>query len=291
MHHKQIAKMTVIAAGIACTLGAPQAFAAATTLSTEATADTFLTNDSRYINANMSGYGAMMISAPLQDLVQGISEYRTMETMISYNTASMKSSFDTLYGVGQWQVTDVQVKFYTNFDQIGVPANNNQFNVPAAGDFKLSYFTNDAWFNPATAGATGLSNSNLTWNSVYGSGGTYSGIFAGEEQLGTYSYTGGTFNGTTSCTGEVCAPRFWDLALSSGLVNDIQSGGYVSIHGAAADNNVTYLINQLTKPGAHPAIFITADAIAAPVPEPEAYAMFLAGLGLIGAISRRKKAA
>jgi len=29
---------------------------------------------------------------------------------------------------------------------------------------------------------------------------------------------------------------------------------------------------------------------AAPVPEPETYAMLLAGLGLIGAVSRRRKA-
>lgn len=290
MQHKHFTQMTAIAAGIACMLGATPVFAAATTLSTEAASDTFITNDSRYINSNMSSYGAMMISAPLQDLVQGISEYRTMETLISYNTASLKSGFDALYGVGQWQVTDVQVKFYTNFDIPGVPANNNQFNVPAVGDFKLSYFANDSWFNPAAVGATGLTGTNLTWNSVYG-GGAYTGLFTGEEKLGTYTYTGGTVNGTTDCYSSPtnCGQRFWDLSLtSSGLVNDILSGGYLSIHGAAADDKVTYLINQMTKPGAHPAIFITADAVAA-VPEPESYAMFLAGLGLMGEVARRRR--
>lgn len=292
MQHKHFTQMTAIAAGIACMLGvtAP-AFAAPTTLSTEAASDTFLTNDSRYINSNMSSYGAMMISAPLTDLVQGISQARTMETLISYNTAALKSSFDMLYGTGKWQVTDVQVKFYTNFDIPGVPANNNQFNVPAVGDFKLSYVANDSWFNPASIGTTGLSNSNLTWNSVYGSGGAYAGLFTDEQALGTYHYAGGTVNGTTDCYSNPtnCGQRFWDLSLSStGLVNDILSGDYVSIHGAAADDKVTYLINQMTKPGAHPAIFITADAVAA-VPEPESYAMFLAGLGLMGEVARRRR--
>lgn len=292
MHHKHIAKMTAVAAGIACMLGANPAFAAATTLSTEAASDTFITNDTRYINSNMSSYGAMMISAPLQDLVQGISQYRTMETLISYNTATLKSGFDAIYGAGQWQVTDVKVQFYTNFDIPGVPANNNQFNVPAVGDFKLSYVANDSWFNPATIGTTGLSNSNLTWNSVYG-GGAYSGLFTGEQALGTYTYTGGTVNGTTDCYSSPtnCGMRFWDLSLNStGLVNDILSGDYVSIHGAAADDKVTYLINQMTKPGAHPAIYITADAVAA-VPEPESYAMLVAGLGIIGAMTRRRQLA
>lgn len=251
---------------------------ASTTVSTEATSDTFLTNDTRYINSNMSSYGAMMISAPLTDTVQGISQARTMETLVAYNTASAKASFDATYGVGMWEVTDVKVKFYTNFDIIGVPANNNQFNVPAAGAFNLAYFANDSWFNPATAGATGLSNSNLTWNSVYG-GGTYTGLFTGEQNLGTYTYTGGTTNGTTDCYSvpDSCSPRYWDLSLSSGLLTDIGNGGYVSIHGTAADDKVTYLINQMTKPGAHPQIYITADAIPA-VPEPATWLMSIVGV-------------
>jgi hypothetical protein len=277
------------AAVAAVLLGHAGPSAAATTLSVEATADTFLTNDSRYINSNMSGYGAMMISAPVQDLVQGISEYRTMENLVAYNSASIKAGFDAQYGAGNWHVTDVQLKWYTNFDIPGVPANNNQFNVPATGYFNIAYFGNDGWFNPATAGASGLTNPDLTWNSVYG-GGTYSNLFSGQVLEGTFHYPGGTYNGTTDCYSvpDSCAPRYWDLSLTSDLANDIASGGYLSFHGYAADDQVVYLVNQLTKPGAHPQIFVTADAGAsapAAVPLPAAFWLFgsaLAGLGVIG---------
>ncbi|MCX9158305.1 FxDxF family PEP-CTERM protein [Niveibacterium sp. 24ML] len=37
------------------------------------------------------------------------------------------------------------------------------------------------------------------------------------------------------------------------------------------------------------AVSFAANAIAAPVPEPETYAMLLAGLGMIGAIARRRR--
>ena len=267
---------------------------AANTLSVEATADTFLTNDSRYANSNMSSFGAMMISAPVQNLAQGISEFRTMENLVAYNSAPIKAGFDSQYGIGNWHVTDVRLKWYSNFDIPGVPANNNQFNVPATGFFNIYYFGNDQWFNPATAGPSGLTNPDLTWNSVY-AGGAYSGLFANQVLTGTFYYPGGTYNGTTDCASvpDSCAPRFWDIDLTSDLLNDIAGGGYLSFHGAAADHQVVYLINQLTKPGAHPQIFVTAEAGAAPVPMPAAVWLLgsaLAGLGIIARPGRQPAA-
>lgn len=282
---------STLAAAVALVLSS-QSSSAATTLSTEATADTFLTSYSAQANSNMSSYGAMMISAPVSDPLQGISEVRTMENLVAYNTAGIKAGFDAQYGAGNWHVTDVQLKFYTNFDIPGVPANNNQFNVPAVGSFNISYFANDNWFNPATAGATGLTNADLTWNSVYGSGGAYSSLFSNQVLEGTFYYPGGTTNGTTDCfsVADSCAPRYWDLSLTSALVNDIASGGYLSFHGTAADDHVVYLINQLTKPGAHPQIFITADVGAAPVPIPAAVWLFLSAITSLLGISQRRKA-
>lgn len=261
---------------------------AATTISVEATSDTFLTNDINQAGSDMSSFGAMMISAPVQNLAMGVTQYRTMENLIAYNTASIKDGFDAEFGAGNWHVTDVQFKWYTNFDIPGVPANNAQFNVPAPGYFNIGYFSNDNWFNPATAGPAGTANPDLNWNSVYGSGGAYNDLFTGQESVGTFYYPGGTFNGAQNCAGEVCAPRFWDLELIPSMLSDTAAGGYLSFHGTAADDNLVYLINQMTKPDAHPQIFITAEAGPAPVPIPAAVWLFGSALATPVGFDRRK---
>jgi hypothetical protein len=261
-------KQCAIAAAVAAALtGQSGPVAASDTYSVEATADTFITSyapSGSYSGATAStdnsGYGAMMISAYVADPDQGIYDARQMETLIAYNTAPIKSHFDSVYGANGWHITTVQVKFYSNFDISGVPANNNQFNVPYPGYFILSLFSDNSWYNPSTAGSTGRSNSDLTWNNVYGSGGTYNGIFDDEESLGTFYYPTGDYNGTTSCANEVCAPRFWTLTLTQNLEDGILAGDYISLHGAPADEAVVYLINQMTKPYAHPQLFVTADA-------------------------------
>ncbi|OAI26880.1 hypothetical protein [Methylomonas koyamae] len=231
-----------------------------TTLSVEATADTFLSSDPTYADRDMSAFGAMQISANLPDPLQGIDYPRTMDLLVAYRTAAIKSGFDAQYGAGNWHVTAVKVKWYSNFDIIGEPAHNPQFNVPAVGNFSIAWLANDNWFDAANAGAQGLANPDLNWNSVFGGNGAYSGLLNGKQILGTYSYSGGTFNGTSNCSNEVCAPRFWDLGSNAGLFNRIQSGGVVSLLGFAADTNVTYLANQLTKPAAHPQLFVSAAA-------------------------------
>lgn len=293
MNKIQLRQSAIATAIASVLLGRTDLALADTTLSSDATADTFLTSYSAQANSDMSSYGAMMISAPVADPQQGISEVRSMESIVAYNTATIKAGFDSQYGVGNWHVTDVQLEFYTNFDIPGVPANNNQFNVPAHGAFNISLMDNNSWFNPATAGATGLDNGNVTWNSVYGAGGTYSTLFNNQTAEGTFNYTdypGGNTNGTTACTGvgTSCDPRFWDLSLTSALVNDIISGSYVSFHGTAADNQVVYLINQLTKPGAHPQIYISAAAGASAVPIPAAAWLFLSAAAPLLAASKRR---
>ncbi|MBD9355296.1 hypothetical protein [Methylomonas albis] len=248
-----------------------------TTLNIDAVADTFISSDPDYANRDMSAFGAMQISADLPDYIQGIMSPRTLDLLVAYDTATIKAGFDSQYGAGNWHVTDVQVKWYTNFDILGVPAHNPQFNVPAAGDFNISLLNDNNWFNAATAGPLGLANNDLNWNSVFGAGGKYGTLLNGIQNLTSDSYTGGDFNGTNNCSNDVCAPRFWDLGDNADLLARVADGGVVSLFGTAADANVTYLVNQLTKPGGHPQIFVSAAAGVAAVPTPGGIWLFLSG--------------
>jgi hypothetical protein len=281
-----------LAASLAAALaGQTGTASAATTLNIDAVADTFISSDPDYANRDMSSFGAMQISADLPDYVQGIMYPRTLDLLVAYDTAAIKAGFDSQYGAGNWHVTDVQVKWYTNFDILGVPAHNPQFNVPAAGAFNISLFTNNNWFDKQAAGPLGLANNDLNWNSVYGAGGKYANLLDGIQSLGTYSYTGGDFNGTNNCSNDVCAPRFWDLGNNADLLNIVGSGGTVSLFGSAADANVTYLVNQLTKPGGHSQIFVSAEAGPAAVPLPAGIWLFLSGcLSMLVGMGRKSSA-
>ncbi|QSA95746.1 hypothetical protein [Methylococcus sp. EFPC2] len=260
----------------------PAAVWADATLSIEAVADTFISSDPTYAGRDMSAFGAMQISANLPDPIQGINYPRTLDLLVAYDTAALKSGFDAQYGAGNWHVTDVQVKWYTNFDIPGIPAHNPQFNVPAAGAFNISLLANNTWFDAATAGALGLANPDLSWNSVFGTGGKYGTLLDDLQTLGTFHYTGGSFNGTNNCSNDVCAPRFWDLGDNTRLFDTVTTGGIVSLFGSAADDQVTYLVNQITKPGGHSQLFVSAAAGSTAVPVPAAAWLFLsAGLFLL----------
>ncbi len=71
--------------------------------------------------------------------------------------------------------------------------------------------------------------------------------------------------------------------------NDIRNNGF------SLDGGATYLVKVSgqtapTIPGGYGTVSITAlNAVVAMVPEPETYAMFLAGLGLIGGMAKRRK--
>lgn len=237
---------------------------AATTLSTEATADTFLSSDPANADTDNSGYGAMMISADVTDIPQGKNYARTLYAFVAYNTADIKSKFDALYGANQWEINDVTVKFYSNFSIPGVPANNNQFNIPNPGYFTLSWMSNDSWFKPNSVGTTGKANADFTWNNQNAY--LASGNFVSVSPNNGFYWTGGDYNGTTQCGGGNFAPTMppcfsslYSLIKTPQLLNDIYNGDYLSLMGKPADSQVVYLINQMTKPDAHPQIFVTAD--------------------------------
>ena len=80
---------------------------------------------------------------------------------------------------------------------------------------------------------------------------------------------------------------FFDL---SSILND-PSGDFNAIEGVTIDENGTiYLVaEQLQGSAASPLAGSQLIVLTAPVPEPETYAMMLAGLGLVGFMARRKR--
>jgi hypothetical protein len=75
-----------------------------------------------------------------------------------------------------------------------------------------------------------------------------------------------------------------------GLIGDsfIQSGGKLSV--TLFDSTVSSTPNYIELPGSYNAT-LSFYAEVTPVPEPETYAMMLAGLGLLGVMARRRKQA
>lgn len=284
--HKRSAIASLIAIALA---GRMDSAVADITLNEESVSDTYLSSDPFYANRDLSNTGAMEISANLPDPLQGVNYARSMDSLVAYDTSAIKAGFDAAYGAGNWHVTDVQAEWYSNYDILGIPANNLQYNVPAAGAFNISLLADNNWFNEATAGGPGLANTDLNWNSVFNAGGAYNNLLSGAQTLGTYDYTGGSVNGGNNCSNVPCDPRFWDLGANAGLFNTVAGGGVVSLFGSAADGNVTYLFDQRGAAGAHPQLFVSAAAGAAPaaVPLPGGAGLFLGAMLLLPTVRNK----
>lgn len=110
------------------------------------------------------------------------------------------------------------------------------------------------------------------------------------------SFSGGVFEADPSKYGYYTAA---DLRASSGtaasgaLFGATQTGSWDGLQAMSVDASLTSYAQQ-SGPGLSSAALTNVSygfgVIAAPVPEPETYAMLLAGLGLVGAIARRRKA-
>ena len=196
-----------------------------------------------YSDTNFYLKGAMMISAPVANVVNGV-EYgtREMEALFSFNTASVAPSLDLQFGPGKWAITSIKIVFYSNYYSDGQQANNPDFNKIAAGDFQLSLLGS----NPDLTAQT--------WNTLqaYLPGTTVSPV--------------GTFHWATGTGVYAEYPVTYALAPTPNLTSAITSGE-ISLLGVAADDKVGFLFNTNTKKFP-PQIVISADLAPAAPPPP-----------------------
>ena len=222
-----------------------------TTLSQVVAADTYVSSGQPAVN--FGTMGAMEIAVPTA------AQPRTEESLIRFNTATEEAAFNADYGAGNWAVTSVTLTLFSNFATAGQQPNNSSFNQIAAGGFELDWLSNNSW-----------SETGITWNTLP-------------------SVLPGTGNNTLASLGDFYWPATgagsttWTLGLDPNLVNDIGSGGLVTIFGQpTAGSTVGYLFNTLNN---NPAVLnITANV----GPEPSAMAMIASSLVGLAAIRRWK---
>jgi hypothetical protein len=250
---------------------------AAAVINVNPTADAFITASSADPNAglpsaNYGGAGALMVSG--SGTTKG-----EMQSLLKFNLASAKVSFDTMYGAGNWIVDGITLQLGTNFGTSGAQPNNPIFDTISGGLFKVDWLANDNWgegsgnpgapFFPANAPVDGI---------TFGSLGL---LLSGADQtLGTFTYTP---VGNTNPPG--VSPAGFALGLSAGFFADIAAGNDVSLRAYPGDASVGYLFNARSFGTAvnRPVLVVSA------VPEP-ATGGFLAGTAFLWLARRRRHA-
>jgi hypothetical protein len=172
------------------------------------------------------------------------------------------------YGLGQLN------SFNTGFDINGIAAGANNNVYLASGNHLYDYNINGTLITNMTFPDVGINYTDVD----YGNG------------MVVASYTGSQRGVTLRDLGlgqtSFFSVAFEIDALALGTNNDVYlaSGNHLydyALNGA--------LITDMTFPDSR--IAYTGIAVAAPVPEPETYALMLAGLGVLGFVARRKGAA
>ena len=200
----------------------------------------------------------------LNTAAPGNTEYGLME----FNSASIVSQLNSTYP-GGWTITGVSVSLAANFATANVYPNNSVFNEIEPGNFTLSWLSNNGWVSSHSGGAT--------WNNLpnYVPGASNSNL---EEAEGTFYWPADGVHGVDG------SPISYALTPTGDLLNDIASGGFVSLIGTPADSEVGYLSNTPTQ-GNPAQLVVTAVA----VPEPGSAVLVLAALG-IAALGRWRRA-
>ena len=230
--------------------------ARAISFSTNPTADAFVTTGptNNLSGNNYGGGGGISVSA--SGLPQG-----EQQSVLRFDLAAAKASFDGVFGVGQWNLQSVTLQLTATSPNAGI------FNASAAGQVGISWMQNDSWTegtgNPGTPGVTGITYTTL--QSTY--------IGAGDESVGAFAFSGAT-----------SGSFLYSLGLSPGLSADVLAGSLLSLRLFGADSAVSGVFNSRSFPTVASRPILTISA----VPEPDSLALAGIGLALISAACRRR---
>ncbi len=236
------------------------AIAPAQTVTLGASADAFVSAANP--TSNYGGAGALAVSAA------GLSKGE-FDSLLQFNFAPAKASFDALFGVGNWSLVNVSLSLTAaapgNALFNGNGAGPSGTNVNSAGLIAFKWIQNDSWAEGTGIPTTPTTNG-ITFASLPGI------LSVVDEALGSVS-----FNGATS--GTVAYP----FGLTPAFVADATAGNLVSFLAFPGDSGVAALVNSrsVSNTAFQPMLTVIA------VPEPGSGALLLTGLLIV--VMRRRE--
>jgi hypothetical protein len=223
----------------------------AVTATIPSAADAFVT--SQFPGNNYGGAGAISVSAA------GTSG-RELFTLLRFDLASTMASFDQAFGAGHWTLDGASLQL------TAASPSNQVFNSTEAGQIGADWLADDSWVE-GTGSPMNTSTIGITLNTLPAL------VANGSEGLGLLAFDGSTSDAAT-----------YDLVISPAFLADVQTGGLLSILLSPGDAVVSGVFNSrnFASTSNHPYLILSAVQ----VPEPATTA--LAGIAIIGMLSRRR---
>jgi len=195
---------------------------------------------------------------------------------LKFNLGATVDSLNISYGAGKWTIANATLTFASS----GALQNNPRFGT-GAGNFDIYWVANDAWAqSKGTVGDKQL-------NPIYASSGSALSAWSGSQALlGTETFANAS-SGYVNLS--------YSLASNASFVNDILSASALgsnkatSLYLMGTSDTLGMIIFTGGQGQALPTLSFDVIAATAPVPEPESYAMMLAGLGIVAVIARRRR--
>lgn len=195
-----------------------------------------------------------------------------------FDIGSTVDSLNALYGADNWTVDNITLSFASSY----ATQNNSRFGV-GTGTFDIFWVENDNWMQSAGTPT------DKQLNPIYASSQTDLDVWAGSSALlGSETFT------RVGTTGYVSLS--YSLSAQGSFVEDILSASAagdkaVSLYLMGTSDTLGMIIFTGGQGQALPTLSFDVVAVQVPVPEPESYAMFLAGLGLMATVVRRRLSA